>query len=171
MKLNTPRLSIKKYLMTIIVFILVNTLFIVSLNLITFPVKGLSNITNLLFSNNLVFEFAYILMDGIINTLFLSGLYLFRIDSRPLLYRKYCILECLMYCVTTFIISTIIDSLPYEIKYSISNITLTNGEIISSNSIIVQKWFSGEFKLLYTYIILAIGYVGNFLRIKMLIDK
>ena len=65
----------------------------------------------------------------------------------------------------------IIDSLPYEIKYSISNITLANGEIISSNSIILKKWFSGEFKLLYTYIILAIGYVGNFLRIKMLIDK
>lgn len=56
--------------MTIIVFILVNTLFIVSLNLITFPIKGLSNIANLLFTNNLVFEFAYILMDGIINTFF-----------------------------------------------------------------------------------------------------
>lgn len=97
---------------------------------------------------------------GLINALFLNILYVLKIDKGPLISNKYCILECCLVYIINISISEILDSVPNEYRFTTGGIIVSSdGSIISSNVVSLKKWFSEEYKLIYTYILLTLFYL------------
>lgn len=97
---------------------------------------------------------------GLINAIFLSILYFSKIDRSVLTSKYHCIIECCLVCIIFISISKILDSIPFEYRFTTGGtIVSSDGSIIASNVVSLNKWFSEDFKLLYTYILLTLFYL------------